>query len=157
MISPDQQQRIAKGNHNTVAQPKKEIMNLGFDDVDIDKANTGKKWYNDDNDDRDKVMGIGRGHMHGSIINHLRDSPLKQTIQQRIVQKHQNYGYDEMIREEEDETDGESIKLRRSSGKSLNDTGKSSNLRLTGKQSQQQRIDNIRGSTWHRKFQDYKN
>ena len=49
-------------------------MNMGYDEVDVDKANTDKKWQNDD---EDKVMGIGRGHMHGSIINHLRDSPLK--------------------------------------------------------------------------------
>ena len=113
---------------------------MGFDEGIVDRPNTDKKWFNDDNDEQEPTGGIGRGRMHGSIINHLRDSPLKQTIQQRIVMKQQTYGYDgtydDMIKEEDDETDGESIKLRRSSSNAhcLNNTAKS--LRMTGKSTQ---------------------
>lgn len=85
--------------------------------------------------------GIGHGALHGSIINHLRDSPLKQTVQKRILMNNNiNDGYDEMVIEEAEDDDDDTIRLRRDSTKGrqqLNNTGHSNNLRATGGKNRQ--------------------
>ena len=96
--------------------------------------------------------------MHGSIINHLRDSPLKKHIQQRMVgDASYGGGRPEAIPEEDNAAEDDYSGRPAPGGTTTLDNTATRALRLTGRNSQQQRLDNMMQHNWHKKFLAYKN